>query len=65
VKRLEDERIMQHAETTRSIYEDVSKTLREENKKKRAIMKRELEEQLKEREVQIENTYQAIIAKER
>jgi len=56
---------MQHAETTRSIYEDVSKTLREENKKKRAIMKRELEEQLKEREVQIENTYQAIIAKER
>ena len=54
-----------HAETTQQIYEDVSRTLREEEKRRRSTVKRELEEVYEEKARQIENHYNGLLAKER
>ena len=42
-KKLQDEQAKLHAQTTQQIYEDVSRTLKEENKRTNRIYKQEIE----------------------
>ena len=64
-KRQQDEQAKQHALTTQQIYEDVSRTLKEEQKRINRHLKIEMEEKYQDKVKAIENEHQGAMAKER
>jgi hypothetical protein len=64
-KKLQDEQAKLHAQTTQQIYEDVSRTLKEENKRTNRIYKQEIETKYQDKLKALENEHQGALAKER
>lgn len=53
--RLQNEQVRKHAETTKEIFEDVSKTLKEEQKRAKLLIRKELEEAYEEKLKKVDN----------
>ncbi len=64
-KRLQEEQIKKHAQMTQEIFEDVTRTLKDEQKRKLAQTKKDLEAQYEEKLRVVDNNYNGLLAKER
>ncbi|TNV83484.1 hypothetical protein FGO68_gene14749 [Halteria grandinella] len=65
VQKLHQEQHKRHAEMTAQIYEDVSKSLKDEQKKKIAIAKRDIDEAYSDKMRKLESSLSGQLAKER
>ena len=64
-KRLQDEAAARHAQTTQEIYEDVTRTLKDEQKRRLQQVKRDMEAAFEDKLRVIDNNYNGLHAKER
>ena len=65
VAKVQSEYQKQHSNLTQEIYEDVNKTLKEENKRRQAVNRQQLEEEYSQKLNKMENHFNGLLAKER